>query len=173
MAERNSFELALREARVAEAAVLEASLNIRDARALRLESLRDAVKVKLSGHVQAQALFDLTVQPGAKPKLWIDLVSAVVMEPDPRSYRLVQDRENSRETVFETTQEAEMVSYLTRYLAHRVVVHDKAVTATSASFEKSKAGYSLLDMIYVWATGCLFGVLALITLAMYLGRLHF
>jgi hypothetical protein len=92
MTERDYFGVALKKARVAEAAQLEAALNIRDARALRLESLRDAVQERLGANVQARAFFDLTVQPGVRPKLWIDLISSVVMEPDPRSYRLVQDR---------------------------------------------------------------------------------
>lgn len=173
MAERDSFGLALRKARVAEAAQLEAALNIRDARALRLESLRDAVLAKLSGNAQAQVLFDLNVQPGARPKLWIDLISSVVMEPDPRHFRLLQDREKSSETVFETAIESEMVDYLTRYLAHRMIAHDKVLASAPGPDLRARSRYSFLDMIYVWATGCLFGVMSLLTLAMYLGKLRF
>lgn len=51
MADQNDFGFALRQARVAEAAQLEAVMNIRDARALRLESLRDAVKEIGRAHV--------------------------------------------------------------------------------------------------------------------------
>ncbi len=173
MADQNDFGIALRQARVAEAAQLEAVMNIRDARALRLESLRDAVKAKLGSNEQALAMFDLVVQPGAKPKLWVDLISSVVMEPDPRSFRLIQDREKNTETVFETTVEAEMVDFLTRYLAHRLVLHDKLVASVPTAEVKPNSVYSLADMIYVWATGCLFGVMTLLTLAMYLGKLHF
>ncbi len=173
MADQNDFGFALRQARVAEAAQLEAVMNIRDARALRLESLRDAVKARLSGNEKAQALFDLTVLPGVKPKLWVDLISSVVMEPDPRSFRLIQDREKNSETVFETPSEAEMVNYLTRYLAHRLVSHDKLVASVPPAETMPNSGYSLADMIYVWVTGCLFGVMTLLTLAMYLGKLHF
>lgn len=173
MADQNDFGFALRQARVAEAAQLEAVMNIRDARALRLESLRDAVKTKLGSNEQAIALFDLIVQPGAKPKLWVDLISSVVMEPDPRSFRLIQDREKNSEIVFETTSEAEMVNYLTRYLAHRLVSHDKLLARVPAPSIKLNSGYSVADMIYVWVTGCLFGVMTLLTVAMYLGKLHF
>ena len=173
MAERDSFGVALRHARVAEAAQLEAVMNIRDARTLRLESLRDAMQTRLSDNAQAQVLFDLTVQPGAKPKLWIDLISSVVMEPDPRTYRLVQDREKYSETVFETARETEMVEYLTRYLAHRLVIHDKFSAGVPVVESSSKSNYSLFDMIYVWFTGCLFGVMTLISIAIYLKKLHF
>ncbi len=173
MADQNDFGIALRKARVAEAAQLEAAMNIRDARALRLESLRDAVKARLGGNEQAMALFDLIVQPGVKPKLWVDLISSVVMEPDPRHYRLVQDREKNSETIFETAVEAEMVEFLTRYLAHRLISHDKLVASVSAPSTKPNSAYSLADMIYVWVTGCLFGVMTLLTLAMYMGKLHF
>ena len=173
MTERDYFGAALKKARVAEAAQLEAALNIRDARALRLESLRDAVQLRLGPNAQARAFFDLTVQPGVKPKLWIDLISSVVMEPDPRSYRLVQDRENSTERVFETPVEVEMVDFLTQYLAHRVVAHDKLLAGVSNATVTVDSGYSLFNMIYVWLTGCLFGVMTLLTIAMYLGILHF
>ena len=173
MTERDYFGVALKKARVAEAAQLEAVLNIRDARALRLESLRDAVQLRLGANAQAHAFFDLIVQPGVKPKLWIDLISSVVMEPDPRSYRLVQDRENTIEKVFETSAEKEMIDFLTQYLAHRVVAHDKLLAGAPAATFKSDLGYSLFNMIYVWLTGCLFGVMTLLTIAMYLGILHF
>ena len=173
MAERDYFGVALQKARVAEAAQLEAAMNIRDARTLRLESLRDAVQARLGANTHARAFFELTVQPGVKPKLWIDLISSVVMEPDPRSYRLVQDRENSIENVFETSVELEMVNFLTQYLAHRVVAHDKLLAGVSAKPVVTESGYSLFNMIYVWLTGCLFGVMTLLTIAMYMGKLHF
>jgi hypothetical protein len=173
MADHDRLTAALKDARLAEAAQLESILGLRDAKSLRLEALRAALMPSLANHPDVRALFDLQVQPGAYPRLWIDLVSSVVMEPDPRTYRLVQDRDAQRETLFETSDFNQMVAFVTRYLAHRMVAHDKAVAGISTT-EPSKMGdYSLGALIYVWATGCAFGVLGLLVLAILLGKLHF
>jgi hypothetical protein len=66
-----------------------------------------------------------------------------------------------------------MVDFLTQYLAHRVVAHDKLLAGVSGGAITTESGYSLFNMIYVWLTGCLFGVMTLLTIAMYLGILHF
>jgi hypothetical protein len=173
MVQSDQFGLALRSARLAESAQLEAMLNIQDARVLRLENLREAVLAKLVGNAQAQSLFELVVRPGTVPKLWVDLISSVVMEPDPRTYRLVQDNQRTYETIFETTQMTEMVDYVVRFMAHRVIAQQKAEIATSKATSATQKTYSLIDMIYVWATGCVFGIMILLTLAMYLGKLQF
>jgi hypothetical protein len=173
MADHDRLTAALKDARLAEAAQLESILGLRDAKSLRLEALRAAMMPRLAGHPEARALFELNVQPGANPRLWIDLVSSVVMEPDPRTYRLVQDRDGQRETLFETTDINQMVPFVTRYLAHRMVAHEKAAAGISAGLSGKVNGYSLGALVYVWLTGCAFGVLALLVAAMLLGKLHF
>lgn len=173
MSEHDRLTVALREARLAEAAQLESVLGLRDAKSLRLETLRSSLLPKLAGHPEAIKLFDLNVQPGANPRLWIDLVSSVVMEPDPRTFRLVQDHDGQRETLFESMDLSETVGFVTRYLAHRIVIHDRVVAGISSSYKDSRGGYSLASLIYVWITGCAFGVLGLLAIAILLGKLHF
>lgn len=173
MANYDRLTVALREARLAEAAKLESTMDLRDAKSLRLEALRAAVVPQLLGHPQALDLFDLNVQPGANPRLWIDLVSSVMMEPDPRTYRVMQDRDGQRETLFESRDLHETQVFLTRYLAHRLVIHDKSSLSLSRSIRDSDRGYSLPALIYVWVTGCAFGILALLVSAILLGKLHF
>ncbi len=173
MTEQDKLTAALREARLAESAQLESALNLRDAKSLRLETLRTSLVPLLSGHSEALKLFELNVQSGANPRLWIDLVSSVVMEPDPRTYRLVQDHDGQRETLFESGELRATVDFLTRYLAHRIVIHDRAVAGISNPFKDSRLGYSLGSLIYVWITGCAFGVLGLLVAAILLGKLHF
>ena len=173
MADRDAFTAALREARLSEAARLDAVLNVQDARALRLEALRATVAPLLSSHAVARELFELRVQAGETPKLWVDLVTAVVMEPDPRQYRLLQDRPQGRETLFETPDLKTMADHLTRFLAHRLVDHDRLMTSIAAPDKDSLRRYAMGDMVYVWFTGLLFGFMGLVALAMWLGKLNF
>jgi hypothetical protein len=173
MVENDEFTAALKMARATQAAQLEALLSVQDAAVLRLENLRDEVLHRLAGNDKAKDLFELSVHPGIRPKLWIDLHSSVVMEPDPRTYRLVEDNDAGKETVFETAHLKEMVEYIIRFLAHRVVTKEKALATVSTSTPVAPKGYSVADMIYVWLTGCIFGVMALLIAAMYLGKLQF
>jgi hypothetical protein len=173
MADQDRLTAALKDARLAEAAQLDSIMGLRDAKSLRLEALREAVEPALVGHPEARALFDLNVQPGAYPRLWIDLVSSVVMEPDPRTYRLVRDRDHQRETLFETSDIEQMAPFVTRYLAHRLIAHEKTSSGISDARLPVVNGYSLGALIYVWTTGCAFGALGLLTVAMLLGKLHF
>jgi hypothetical protein len=169
MAELDQFTVALKTARLAEAAHVEAIVHLNDARALRLQVLLDAVQAKLANNSRAQELLELHVVQGAQPRLWVDLVSSVVMEPDPRSYRLQQDSEISSQILFETQDMGEMAAYIIRHLARHVVVREK-VAAISAAKPKT---YSVNDMIYVWLMGIVFGSMALLILGLYLGKIQF
>jgi hypothetical protein len=64
----------LRSARQAEAARLDATTGLQDAKVLRLGALRDGVLPALVGNERARQLFELSVIPGVSPRLWVDLV---------------------------------------------------------------------------------------------------
>jgi len=172
MADADAFLKALKQARLSEAAQFDAGLNLRDARALRLDALRDAVLPELRGHEAAQSLFELNVQDSEKPRLWIDLISTVEMEPDPKTYRLLQQREQKREVLFETRDMEQMRDFLLRYLAHRYLAQDR-LSRTNEATLAPQPRYSLFEMIYVWITGILFGVLGLVAWALATGHLKF
>ena len=104
---------ALRAARAAEAAHFEATFGIRDAKSLRLHVLREDLKPIFAQNPQASELFDLALVPGEAPRLWIDLVSFVEMEPDHRTYRFFIDGEAERTAQFESASRPEMVDHLT------------------------------------------------------------
>jgi hypothetical protein len=173
MAHSDQLTIALKDARLAQATYLDALLDLRDAKSLRLDALRAAVVPALVDHPDARELFHLNLQDGPVPKLWVDLISSVVMEPDPRTYRLVQDRDSVRETLFESTDMNQMAAFLTRYLAHRLIAHEKLATAVSPVPPGLVNRISLAGLIFVWASGVAFGVLSLLGLAMLLGKLHF
>jgi hypothetical protein len=126
----NAFDDALRQARLAEAAHHEAVLGIRDAKSLRLQLLRDETAGLIADSPEARQLFDLALVPGEPPKLWIDLITFVVMEPDHRTYRLVQDNQAGREVLHETAELGGMVERLKMHMAHRLVARDKRIAQT-------------------------------------------
>ncbi len=173
MAEQDAFTQMLKSARVAQAAQLDAMLDVHDVRVLRLEALRNCVLPQLANHPAARALFELNIQHGERPKLWLDLISAVEMEPNPKTYRLVQDKDSTRETLFETSDLDDMSNYVLRYLAHRLIAHDKQVGGLRTNDRPVEGPqiYGFWDLLYVWFTGLLFGILALVAWALSTGRL--
>src|SRR5690348_7945213 len=100
---------ALRQARLAEAAHFEAVLDIRDAQTLRLQVLKDDLAPAITGNAEAASFIDLALVPGDPPRLWIDLITAIVMAPDPRTYRLIQDGPAGSHTLLETGDRGEMI----------------------------------------------------------------
>ncbi len=173
MADQRELTKALREARLAAASKLDATLDLADARALRLDALRAELLPLVQSNADARALFNLNVQPGATPKLWLDLISSVVMEPDPRTYRLLQDQDSRRETLFESADMNAMSGYIVKYLAHRMIAHEKLARGLAPLPGEALKSYSLVDLIYVWITGAIVGVLGLLIVAMLMGKLNF
>ncbi len=173
MAGLDPFVDELRSARQAEAARLDATTGLQDAKALRLGALRDAVLPALAGNEKARQLFELSVIPGVSPRLWVDLVSSVVMEPDPKHYRLVQDQADERVTLFETDQLSDMRSFLTRFLAHRMVAEERQIAAITKNRLKANVSYSHVDLILVWLAGVGLGILAVVGWALSTGKLGF
>jgi hypothetical protein len=172
VAEHDDLSGALRKARLAEAAHFEAVMAIRDSKSLRLQVLKDEIAPVIAATPEAANVFDLALVPGEPPRLWIDLISFVVMEPDYRTYRLQQDNQGGREALFESADRAEMVSYLKSYLAHRMIAREKQI-ASAAPVLQPVARYSTWAIIYAWFNGLLLGLLALLVAAISLGKLKF
>ena len=141
---------------------------------MRLLALREAILPHLKDHPAAAGLVDLAIQPGDTPRLWLDLISSVVVAPDTRNYRLEQERNSSREVLYETDNLDDMKTHVLRYLAHRVIAREKAA-AGLAEYAPGARGprYGVAALAYVWLTGALAGILALLVLAMALGKLNF
>lgn len=167
--ERDSLAEALREARLAEAAHFDAALELRDSKSLRLQLLQDELLPAVRATAEARELFDLTLVPGDPPKLWVDLVSYVVMEPDHRTYRFVQDRQDGREVLFESSVREQAASAIRRHMAHRLVARERKLGVPPQPVPQT--GYSTASLILAWASGFAFGALALLAAALYLGIL--
>lgn len=173
MATHDQFNEALRKARMAEAAHLDALHNVRDARGLRLAALRENILPHIKGHPLAEGFSELSLQQGDMPRLWIDLISSVVVEPDTRTYRLVQDTDGNRVILNETHNPEEMSKAVLRYIAHRVIAREKAAAGEPPRPRDSRSEYRLGELVYVWFTGAALGVLSMLIVAILLGLITF
>ena len=109
---------------------------------------------------EARELFDLALVPGEPPKLWIDLISFVVMEPDHRTYRFLQDRQDRRDILFESADRELMAAAIRRHMAHRLVARERQIRCRAAG--SPPPGYSSASLILAWVSGFAFGALALL-----------
>lgn len=162
---------ALRQARLAEAAHFEAALDLRDSKSIRLQLLKDELTPLVAASATAADLFDLALVPGDPPRLWIDLITFVIMEPDHRTYRLLQDRQSGREILFETASRPEMVEAVKQQMAHHMVARQRQVVATPSA--QMVAGYSTSSLLLAWLSGFALGALLLLAVSISLGRLDF
>ena len=162
----------LRQARLAEAAHHEAVLALRDGKSLRLQVLKDDLAPIVASSPDVAQAFDLALIPGENPKLWIDLVTAVVMEPDHRTYRLVQDSQAGREMLLETADRTEMTERIKLHMAHRIIARERQIAATGPVAQVAPA-YGTGAVILAWLSGFALGVLVLLVSAIYMKILNF
>lgn len=161
---------ALREARVAEAAQFEAELDLRDAQSIRLQLLKDELLPIASETDLPEGLIDLALVPSIPPRLWIDPVTHVVMEPNPQTYRLLQDGSNGRENLFESSSLEEMAARIRTHVAHRLVTRERRRAGASDGTVGGR-GYSGASLILAWSSGFAVGVLALFISGILLSRI--
>lgn len=161
---------ALRQARLAEAAHFEAVLDIRDAQTLRLQVLKDELAPAILANAEAASFVDLALVPGDPPRLWIDLITSIVMAPDPRTYRLVQDGPGGRQTLLETADRVEMVDRVKQHIAHRLIAREREKTGIKAQGPKL-LGYSTGALVLAWLSGFSIGVLGLFIAGILISRL--
>src|SRR5947209_5006239 len=149
---------ALRQARLKEAAHFEAALDIRDAETLRLQVLKDELAPIVASRREAEDFFDLALVPGDPPRLWLDFITSVVMAPDPRTFRLIEDSQAGRETLLETQDRAQMVERIRQHMAHRLIARARRMTRPWGEAPK-RPGYSAGALVLSWLSGFTLGVL--------------
>lgn len=169
--EQDALAEAIREARLAEAAHFEAALDLRDSKSLRLQILKDELLPAVQASTEARELFDLTLLPGEPPKLWVDLTSYVLMEPDHRTYRFLQDRQDRREILFESPDREQAAAAIRRHMAHRLVARERQLASLPPP--PVGTGYSSAALYFVWISGFVFGALAVLAAALYTGVLTY
>ena len=157
----------LREARVAEAMHREALSAFHDSKSLRLSALKLEVDAAVAASPEARQNFDVALSPGDPPRLWLDSISFVEMEPDYRTYRLVQDTSGGREVVAESIDLKAMLEQVKRLLAFRVIARERQV-AGNAPKSNLSGGYSSSAVILAWLTGVALGALTLLGASIFL-----
>jgi hypothetical protein len=107
-----------RNARLAEGGRAISVFDIRDAPTLRLQMLKADLAPVIDSLWRPGLFFDLQLVAGNPPRLILDLVSSVVMEPDPRTFRLTCDTDDGQEVLFETRDRAQMVERIRQLIAN-------------------------------------------------------
>ncbi len=165
LATSSQLDKAVSHAREAQGSHFDARSDYLDATTLRLEVLRLELAGLIKGRVEAERFIELQLLGGDKPRLWIDLVSYVVMKPTPRHYQLVRDRQDSSEVLFETENQAEMIEAITEYIANRIVLRERqmlpGVVPDVVINEVSEQKYSSAALVMAWFLGVLLGVIGL------------
>ncbi len=165
----------LKRARELQGAGHEARLAARDMAAMRLL----AVKQELSPYVEAlpevRSFVELALVNGETPKLWLDLVSYVVMAPDQQHWRLMQDTSDGREVIFETDQLDELVDFLRKFIAHRAVQRERLLRSDESDARpllRTVSGGMQQTLLWMaWLAGLATGAFALLAWLLASGRL--
>ncbi len=124
---------ALRRARAESAEHSAAVSEVRVAEIARLELLGEALEPILAQVPEECDIFDVAVSPGARPRLFIDHIGFVEMEPDRRTYRFIQDTRHGRILLKSSGEIDALVDAITDYIAHRLIEREKALAIDYAS----------------------------------------
>jgi hypothetical protein len=158
----------LRRARLAQAAHFDALTGVRDAELLRLQALRDDLAALVGRDNRLKTLTDLALVPDDPPKLWIDLVSYVVMAPDSRTYCLIEDRVTGRESLISSRDRAEMAKSIAERLAHCLVERERMLQPSNN--RQLIVGHSSAALLLAWLSGLCLGAVLLLILLQLLGK---
>src|SRR5476651_1404330 len=157
---------ALRQARIEAADRTGVVVDLRDAEVARLEILNEALDPLFAQIPDSVDLFDRGVSQGETPRLWIDVVTHVVMGRDKRIYRFVQDTRFGRIVIAESHDVAVMASAVTEYVARRMIERERALVVAPAPVpvvaDKPRRGG-----FWSFALGFVVGAVALFALALF------
>jgi hypothetical protein len=159
---------AIRQARIETAERTGVVVDLRDAEVARLELVNDALDPVFAEIPSEVDLFDRGVSKGEVPRLWIDVISYVVMGRDKRIYRFVQDTRFGRKVLLESPTIPEVVEAVTRYVAGRLVERERALANTIDASGRPQAKVSGWRAFRAFLFGVIAGVAALIAAIMLL-----
>ncbi len=161
---------ALKDARAKETARLEAMFKIQDVSALRLMALHDHLAAESDGGFAGQQLLTLDTKDGDMPRLWLDLNTFVAMEPNAKTYSLIQIDGTGRKTILETTDFEVIKRFALKHLAHALVSNAQQRKVETKTWRDVQ--FNLFDIITVGLLGLLTGVLGLFLWGLYAGLLR-
>jgi hypothetical protein len=157
---------ALRKARIEAADRSGVVVDLRDAEAVRLEILNDALN-PLFAEIPVQVdLFDRGISHGDTPRLWIDPVAHIAMGRDKRLYRFVQDTRFGRIVLAESHDVPVMVDAVTDYIARRMIEREKAMIVAPAPAAAPAPAPKKSSRLWTFAFGFFAGLAALFGFAL-------
>ena len=158
---------ALREVRIEAAERTGVVVEMRDAEAVRLELLNDALNPVFEEIPPNVEIFDRGVSRGDVPRLWIDVITYVLMGRDKRTYRFVQDTRYGRKILFESQDIPQTAKAITRYIAGRLIERERALSedASQASRKPQRCGW-FWRAVAAFLLGFIGGIAALIIAAL-------
>jgi hypothetical protein len=131
---------AIRKARLEAAEQSDVVADLRGAELTRLEILQDALAEVFAQVPPEVDLFDTGLVPGARPRLFIDMLGFVEMAHDRRTYRFLRDTRHGRVTVVETEDVERVAAEVTAYVARRLVEREKALAAEAMAAQSPRKG---------------------------------
>lgn len=149
----SALKEALRQARIESAERSGIVVEMRDAEAVRLEILNDALDPVFAEIPANVDIFDRGVSRGEIPRLWIDITACVLMGRDKRTYRFVQDTRYGRKMLSESAEIGETAKAITRYVAARLIERDRALAEGGGRHELPRqdnwraAGFFVLGLV--------------------------
>jgi hypothetical protein len=160
---RDALRLARNESAERSAVVVD----LRDAEAARLEALNDALDPLFREIPATVELFDRGILRGDPSRLWIDVISYVVMGRDKRTYRFLQDSRHGRIVLAESPETEDIAEAVTKYVARRIIERERALASDEHALDGSaRAAASLWRRrwrtIRVFVLGLLVGFLAFV-----------
>ena len=165
----------IRRARELQGASHEARLSARDMAAMRLLAVKQELAPYVEGLPEVRGFIELSLTGGETPRLWLDFISYVILSPDQQHWRLMQDTAEGREVIFETDNLDEMVDFLRKFIAHRVVQRERLLHSDELSArplaKTVSAGTQQALLWMAWLAGLATGAFALLAWLMATGRL--
>jgi len=152
---------AISRARRIEAAYFQPTRGIADSEALRLAGLHAELSRFISENPGLARYTDIQLVPGEPPRLWIDLVTSVAMEPNFRTYRIQQEFGDRRSILLETTRQDEALRFLKTYFIERRAL-PSALPAGRETESGSRGGpenSGFGTIMFAWLSGLVLGLL--------------
>ena len=167
-----AYDGAMRRARLAVAAHLDALAVVQDAKSLRLDYLRSLLLKQLPADSALRDSMMLRLPPEAEARLLLDMRNSVVMSGDGRSYQLQEDQNNGRELVMEGRSAEDLAQEILRREALAKVESARTpavIMAKESGSAKTADGWA--QAFYLFLTGAVFGATALAAIAIYLKKM--
>jgi hypothetical protein len=124
-----SLREAIRKARLDEAEQVDRTADARDGEIARLELLKAELETVFAELPSHDDRFTLALVPSRPARLWVDLFTYATIDEGSGAYLFVRNSENGRRTLFSSTNLADMVDCVTRYVAREVVRRERLEAA--------------------------------------------